>query len=197
MSERAIMPLAKKITLLGLIVLAITLLMINHDNHRYKRSIESYSIPDVTLINQDGQQVQLIEYLNTDKPVILQFIYTACTTVCPGMMVKFTNLQRRMEPDTEQALMVSISIDPENDTPEVLTGYSKSYQAQPGWDFLTGSPEDIHTVMSAFNTQPTDMSTLDSPVLLRAPGEDHWLRLAGEINSRTFWEEYQKISQKK
>jgi len=185
---------AKFFLLLVLMVLALSLIVIDSDNRRYKRNVENYQVPDVTLINQDNQPVKLVELLDIDKPVILQFIYTACTTVCPGMMVKFTNFQRRLEPDTEQALLVSISIDPENDTPEVLTGYSDSYQAQPGWVFLTGSPNDIYTVMAAFNTQPTDMSTLDSPVLLRAPGQNQWLRLTGEINNQTLWDEYKMIT---
>lgn len=184
---------AKLFLLIGMLALAITLIAINYDNHRHKRRVESYLIPDVTLIDQNNRQVRLIDYLKTDKPIILEFIYTACTTVCPVMMVKFANLQRRLEPDTEQALLISISIDPENDTPEVLSSYREHYQAQPGWDFLTGSVQDIRKVMAAFNTQPTDMATLDSPVLLRPAGINQWVRLTGEIDSKMFWDEFQQL----
>ena len=176
---------------------AITLIVITSRNYSYKRTIARYNIPDVILIDQDNRPVRLIEYLNTEKPVVLEFIYTACTTVCPVMMVKFANLQRRLEPDTEQARMISISIDPENDSPEILTGYRNHYQARPGWDFLTGSPEAIRKVMAAFDTRATDMASLDSPVLLRAPGSDRWVRLTGEIDSVTFWEEYQSMLKQK
>ena len=193
MSRKTAKKLLKILLLFGMLGVAITLIVINTRNHRYKRSLENYSIPDVTLINQDNRPVRLIEYLNTDKPIVLEFIYTACTTVCPVMMVKFANMQRRLEPDTEQARMVSISIDPENDSPEILTGYRIHYQARPGWDFLTGPPEAIHKVMAAFETQATDMATLDSPILLRAPGSDRWVRLTGEIDSLTFWEEYKNM----
>lgn len=185
---------SKIILLIGMTALAITLVIINYDNRRHKRSVETYRIPDVVLVNHDNEPIRLIEYLETDKPVILEFIYTACTTVCPIMMVKFSNLQRRLEPDTEQALMVSISIDPENDTPEVLTSYRNKYRAQPGWDFLTGTPDAVHAVMAAFNTRFTDMATLDSPVLLRASGSKDWIRLTGEIDSKTFWREFQNLS---
>lgn len=187
------MKAAKIFLLTGMFALAIILLTINFDNRRYKRSVESYRIPDVTLVDQNRQPIRLNEYLETDKPVILEFIYTACTTVCPVMMVKFSNLQRRLEPDTERALLVSISIDPENDTPEVLSSYRERYQAQPGWDFLTGSVEDIREVMAAFHTKPTDMATLDSPVLLRSAGSDRWIRLTGDIDSQTFWSEFQQL----
>lgn len=188
------MKFAKPALVLVMLTLAITLVIINYNNQRYKRSVETYNIPDVVLINQDNEPIRLVEYLDTDKPVILEFIYTACTTVCPVMMIKFANLQRRLEPDTEQALMVSISIDPENDTPEVLTGYRNNYHAQPGWEFLTGTPDAIHTVMAAFNTHFTDMATLDSPVLLRASDSNLWVRLTGEIDGKTFWHEFQELS---
>lgn len=185
--------LAKIALSIALSVLAMTLLIITCNNQRSKRQVAEYQVPDVTLIKHTGEAVQLIDYLATAKPLILEFIYTGCTTVCPVMMIKFANLQRRLEPDTEQVLMVSISIDPENDTPEVLTRYREQYQAQPGWDFLTGSVADIRKVMDAFNTRPTDMATLDTPVLLRAPGSQSWVRLTGEIDSRTFWSEYQNL----
>lgn len=183
----------KMILFVGLLALAVSLIVINLDNRRYKRQVASYRIPDVTLIDHNNRPVPLIEYLQTDKPLILEFIYTGCTTVCPVMMVKFANLQRRLEPHTEQVLMVSISIDPENDTPQVLSAYREQYRARPGWDFLTGSVDDIRKVMSAFDTRPTDMATLDTPVLLRAPGSNRWVRLTGEIDSRTFWTEVQEL----
>lgn len=179
---------------LGMLALAITLIAVNFDNRRYKRNVERYQVPEVTLINHNNQPVPLIEYLQTDKPLVMEFIYTGCTTVCPAMMVKFSNLQQRLKPHTDQMLMVSISIDPENDTPEVLRNYRNQYHAQPGWDFLTGSVEDIRKVMDAFDTRPTDMATLDAPVLLRAPGSNRWIRLSGEIDGHSFWNEYQSLS---
>ncbi|MBU1232709.1 MAG: SCO family protein, partial [Proteobacteria bacterium] len=48
---------------------------------RYNRTVEEYKIPDITLINQDGEKVRLVEYLDTGKPVILEFIFATCTTI--------------------------------------------------------------------------------------------------------------------
>jgi len=181
---------ARAFLLLSMFSVAIILTVISVNNHRDKRLTENYPIPDVTLIDQDGSPVSLVEFLDCDKPIILEFIYTACTTVCPTMMVKLANLQRRLEPDTEQARLISISIDPEKDTPEILRGYRNRYQAKPGWAFLTGSQEDINKVMAAFKTRPTDMSTLDSPILLRLPKMDFWIRLTGKVDMQTLWNEY-------
>ncbi|PLX84534.1 MAG: SCO family protein [Desulfuromonas sp.] len=177
----------------GMTSLAIVLAGIYLQNWLHKKQIEAYQIPDVVLYNQDNQPVPLVDYLASDKPIVLQFIYTGCTTVCPIMIVKFANLQRRLEPDTTQAKLVSISIDPENDTPAVLGSYKKNFDGKPGWDFLTGTHADISAVMAAFRTQPTDMSTMDSPVLLKAPGAHQWIRLTGQIDSNRLWKTYQQI----
>ena len=61
----------------------------------YKRSLEKYEVPDVTLINQDGNKVQLKSLLLSDKPVLVDFVYTTCTTICPILSANFTNFQRQ------------------------------------------------------------------------------------------------------
>jgi len=193
MAQKKTRKAARTLLVFAMFCVAMILIVTSVNNYSRKRVTENYQIPDVTLIDQDGSPVSLVEFLDCDKPVILQFIYTACTTVCPTMMVKFANLQRRLEPDTEQARLISISIDPEKDTPEVLRGYRNRYQAKPGWAFLTGSQEDINKVMSAFKTRPTDMSTLDSPILLRLPEMDFWIRLTGKVDMQTLWNEYSNL----
>jgi cytochrome oxidase Cu insertion factor (SCO1/SenC/PrrC family) len=55
----------------------------------YKKTIEEYKVPDVMLLSQEGREVQLQSYLNTDKPIILDFIYGTCSTIC---VVSFTEI---------------------------------------------------------------------------------------------------------
>ena len=107
-------------------------------------------IPDVVLTNQDGKKVSLKSLLQTAKPVMLDFIYSSCTTTCPVLSTTFTNVQNRLGPDTQKVQLISISTDPVHDTPEVIKGYLKKYRAKPGWDYLTGNPEEIAKVVTAF-----------------------------------------------
>jgi protein SCO1 len=108
----------------------------------------SIEIDELEAVNQDGAKVRLSE-LNQDKIMIADFIFTNCDTVCLPMTANMARLQSEikragLEDDVQ---LVSISIDPEQDTPETLTEYSKRHSADySNWTFLTGySREEIET----------------------------------------------------
>jgi len=164
------------------------------ESKKYKRSIERYTIPDVILINQDGKKVRLASLLNSDQPVVVDFIYGTCTTICPVLSAGFVNLQRRLGPASRNVRLISITIDPENDSPKVMKEYLKRYRAQPGWDFLTGSRADIDAVMKGFNAYIPDKMSHYPLNLVRVPKDGSWVRLFGIMSSREFLEEYQGIA---
>jgi len=170
--------------------LALLLIFTTRENERYLRTQVTYDIPKVTLVNQFGQPVALRPYLECDKPLLLEFTYTSCTTLCADQSVKFSNLQRRLAAKVNSARLVSISIDPETDRPEKLRTFLKEFQALPGWDFLTGTTEDIHLVMQAFNISSANMVNLDSSLLVRAPSSGQWTRIDGRLDVHDFWQEY-------
>ncbi len=160
--------------------------------HKYHRSVESYKAPDVVLVNQDGKKVSLKTLLETDKPVVVDFIYATCTTICPVLSAGFASLQRRLGPDCGKVQLVSITIDPENDTPQVMKQYLERYRAKPGWQFLTGSRDDIDDVMEAFNAYfPNKMTHLPLN-FIRSSVDGKWIRLFGFMSSRDFLAECRK-----
>lgn len=176
-----------------LLLLAALVLISNYRAQPYQRSLISYQIPDVTLRNQQDQPVALIDYLQSDKPLLLEFIFTSCTTLCPSMSIKYANLQQRLGEQSAQVQLVSISIDPETDTPAVLRDYLQRYRAKPGWDFLTGEPQAIRQVMAAFNVSPSDMITQQAAILLRPPQGDLWVRIDGQLSNAALMREYQQL----
>ncbi|HBG05630.1 MAG: photosynthetic protein synthase I [Geobacteraceae bacterium GWC2_58_44] len=161
---------------------------------KYQRTVERYHIPDVVLINQDGKKVRIAALLNSEQPVIVDFIYGTCTTICPVLSAGFVNLQRRLGPASRNVRLVSITIDPENDSPKILKDYLKRYRAQPGWDFLTGSRADIDAVMKAFNAYIPDKMSHYPINLIRVPKDGSWVRIFGLLSSREFLEEYQRVA---
>jgi protein SCO1/2 len=163
------------------------------DAKKYKRTVEKYTIPDLTLINQDGKKVRLISLLNGDQPVVVNFIYGTCTTICPVLSAGFINLQNKLAAEGQKAKLVSITIDPENDSPKVLKDYLKRYRAKPGWDFLTGSRADIDLVMKAFNAYIPDKMSHYPLNMIRSPKDGTWVRLFGIMSSRELMEEYQGV----
>lgn len=160
---------------------------------KYKRSVEKYMVPDVTLINQDGDKVRLKSLLETDHPVVVDFIYGTCTTICPVLSAGFLNLQRKVAASGGKVKLISITIDPENDTPMIMKEYLQRYRAQPGWDFLTGSRADIDIVMRAFDAYIPDKMSHYPINLIRSPKDGSWVRLFGIMSGKEFLEEYQQV----
>ncbi|MBI5014328.1 MAG: SCO family protein [Deltaproteobacteria bacterium] len=162
------------------------------DTPKYQRTIETFTIPDVVLVNQNGEKVRLKRLLESDRPVIVDYIYGTCTTICPVLSAGFSNLQKKLGSGSQNVRLVSITIDPENDTPKIMKDYLKRYGAKPGWEFLTGSRADINKVMRAFNAyMPDKMSHLPLN-FIRAPKDGTWVRLYGLMSSRDLMSEVQK-----
>jgi protein SCO1/2 len=162
----------------------------------YKRTVEKYSAPDVLLVNQDGKKVKLNSLINSGKPVMLDFIYGTCTTICPVLSAGFTNLQNKLGQDAANVQLISITIDPEYDTPTVMKDYLKRFRAKPGWDFLTGSREDINRVMRAFDAYVPNKMAHYPLTLLKAPNSDQWVRIYGMVGMSVLLEEYRKLGGK-
>ena len=149
----------------------------------YQRTVEKYTVPDVTLLNQNGEKIKLRSILDSGKPLVIDFIYTTCTTICPVLSANFLNLQNRLGESTETVQLVSISIDPENDRPEQMKNYMQRFKAKKGWDFLTGNREDIILVMKAFNANVVDKMSHMPLFILRGARSGEWIRLHGMIGA--------------
>jgi protein SCO1/2 len=163
---------------------------------RYKRTVENYTMPDVVLVNQNGAKVRFRELVQPNKPVAVDFIFGTCTTICPVLSAGYANLQQKLGPDARNIQLVSISIDPEHDTPKVMREYLQRYRAKPGWDFLTGSREDIDKVMHAFNAYIPDKMSHYPLTLIRSPGDGRWVRIFGLMGSSEFMSECRKAGLK-
>jgi protein SCO1 len=110
------------------------------------------AMPDFTLIDQLGSPVRLTGYRG--KVVAVDFIYTRCPLpdVCPRLSANFARLQSRFQEKMGKDLMLlSISIDPQYDSSQVLLGYAKIWNAKPGgWRFLTGADREVEIVARRF-----------------------------------------------
>ena len=102
--------------------------------------------PNFTLTSQNGMPVTLEDLRG--KVVAVTFIYSQCPDICPMLTQKMVQVQDELGADFGRKIaFVSISLDPEHDTPEVLKDYAQFWGAKPdGWTFLTGSPEAVRDV---------------------------------------------------
>ena len=112
-----------------------------------------FPAPDFLLTDQDAQPFGLSDVRG--KVVLLDFIFTHCPGPCPMLSTKFSHVQRRLgERLGTQVMLVSVTIDPRRDTPEVLKAYAERYRADlSGWKFLTGSTRDILFVATEYGAE--------------------------------------------
>jgi protein SCO1/2 len=99
--------------------------------------------PEFTLTSQDKTSVKLADFRG--KVVAVTFIFTRCTNTCPVLTPMMSFVQDRLGRDFgEKIVFISITVDPEHDTPEVLKDYANAFGVNlAGWFFVTGAPEDI------------------------------------------------------
>jgi protein SCO1 len=106
--------------------------------------------PAFTLTAQDERRLSLADLRG--KVVVLTFIYTACADTCPLLTAKMATLQGRLGADFgARVFFVSVTVDPERDTPGVLKGYGTAHGARfTGWAFLTGTSAEIQDVAKRY-----------------------------------------------
>lgn len=166
---------------------------VSGEQDRYMRTLVNYTIPDVKLVDANGSGLPLPIRL-ADKPVILNFIFTSCGAICPVMSNVFSQVQAALGPTRDEVRMVSISIDPEQDTPAVLRAYADKYGAGPQWQMLTGSVEDSIAVQRAFGVYRGDkMNHLPTTFLRARPGQP-WVRLDGFASAADILHEYRQLT---
>lgn len=144
-----------------------------------------YPILDVTLKDSSGKTRELSEVLEQGQPVALNFIFTTCTTICPVMTATFKQMRRELGDEARHNLrMVSISIDPEYDRPDVLNAYAKKFGADSDWLFLTGDAQDIVNVLRSFDVYAGSKANHMPVTLLRDGHGGEWKRVDGIASGR-------------
>lgn len=149
------------------------------NNPGYTVSTNDYTIPDVQLIDADGSTAALSAIFESDEPIALNFIFTTCTTICPVMTATFAQMQRQLGDKADQVRLVSISIDPEFDRPDVLKTYAEQFRAGGNWTFLTGDSPDIEKVLRSFDSYAGSKMNHKAVTLLKRPDSPSWIRIDG------------------
>jgi protein SCO1 len=161
----------------------------------YKRSIKQYLIPDVQLTDYDDRPVRLRELLASGDPVMMNFIFTTCATICPVTTKVLSDVSAKIGgAEVKRLRLVSISIDPENDTPLQLKAYAKSFQAGERWKFLTGSTQDVKSVLLALDSYRGDKMSHEPVTLIRQASGKLWVRIDGFATPDELVREYRKVT---
>lgn len=133
--------------------------------------------PDVQVVTQHGKSVHFYDDLIKDKVFVINFLYTSCRDICPLTASRMSELQERLGDSMGRDIFFySISIDPENDTPAKLKQYANTFQAGPGWLFLTGRPKDIEAIRYKLGERSRVLSDHRNEILLGNGATGQWAR---------------------
>jgi protein SCO1/2 len=140
------------------------------------------AVPDQVLVNERGERVRLVSDVLKDRVVVINFIFTTCGTICPPLGANFGRLRKLLgERAGREVELVSISVDPETDTPERLRAWASAFgQGQgPGWTLLTGARRDVGTVLAALGFGVADKRSHTPLVLIGSAASGAWTRANG------------------
>jgi protein SCO1/2 len=142
-------------------------------------------IPDVQLTDQNGHRVHFRGDLVKGKIVVVNFIFTSCTTVCSPMGANFAALQRQLG-DRPGVALISVSIDPTTDTPAKLKSWSERFHARPGWTLVTGSRNDIERLLKSLGVYSPNRFTHAPIALVGSDASGRWERVSGLLAPEKF-----------
>jgi protein SCO1/2 len=145
-----------------------------------RQRLAERSFPNVTLTTHEGKKVKFYDDLLKDKIVVINFMYVKCEGTCPGTTANLVKVQKLLGDRVgKDIFMYSITLKPEEDTPEKLAAYAKAYKVAPGWQFLTGDPKDVELLrqkLGFFDRDPVrDANKSNHVAMLRWGNEPHTL----------------------
>lgn len=141
-------------------------------------SIPAPRLPDVKVRTQDGREVRFADLI-AGRTVAINFIFTSCNGVCPLMGASFGRVQKLLGDRADDVTLISVSIDPETDTPARLTEWSKRFNARPGWVLVTGAKTDIDALLKAFGVFTAEASAHSPSAIVADSSRGVWRKVDG------------------
>lgn len=155
-------------------------------------------LADVELTDQQRRRGRLPRDFVAGRIVVANFVFTTCSSVCPVISAIFAQLQQQLPADlARDTVMLSLSVDPLNDTPDRLDAQAKQYGSAANWRWLTGRVEDMEAALKGFGayvSRPDDhlpMAVVGDPV------SDTWYRFTGTPGVQQLLRTVQQLQQQR
>jgi protein SCO1/2 len=138
------------------------------------------TIPDVELLDQNGNKVHFYTDLVKGKVVAVQFIFTTCTTICPPLGATFARVQKDLgERAGRDVQLISVSVDPATDTPERMKAWGAKFHAAEGWTLVTGQKPQVDELLRALGAGVTSPAEHTPALLIGNDLTGQWTRTYG------------------
>jgi protein SCO1/2 len=158
---------------------------------RYAGGFRAGYFPNVLLRTQENREVRFYDDLLKDKIAVINFGYATCDGICTPITANLVRVQRLLGDRVGRDIfMYSITLKPEEDTPDVLKRYAERHGVGPGWLFLTGRPQDIELLrrkLGAVDPDPAvDADKSQHTGMIRYGNEalERWAACPGQADPR-------------
>jgi protein SCO1 len=139
-----------------------------------------FNIPDVELLDQNGRKIHFYTDLVKGHTVVINFIFTTCTTICPPLGATFARVQKELgDKAGREVRFISISVDPATDTPERLKSWGAKFHAGDSWTLVTGDKPKIDELLRALGASSARREDHSPTVLIGNEAHGSWTRTYG------------------
>jgi protein SCO1/2 len=133
--------------------------------------------PNLPVVTQDGKTLRFYDDLIKGKIVLISFIYTSCPDICPLTTARIAQMEEKLGDIVGRDIfLISMTVDPENDTPERLKAFAEAFHAGPGWSFVTGKPEDVRAINYKLGERSRKLSEHRNEIVLGNDATGEWAR---------------------
>ena len=164
-----------------------------HDAHHHAAPAEAkpkaarVTLHDLQLADVDGQTIRFKSEAVGNRIVVVGFIYTSCTTICPVTSAVFADVQQRLiktlgERFGHEAKLITLTVDPATDTSERLKAYAANFASAAGWLWLTGEKPQVDRVLTGLGAYAADFTRHSGAVLVGDARTGDWMRFYGIPN---------------
>jgi protein SCO1 len=135
------------------------------------------TVPDVSLVDQNGRSHALKGGVVGDRIVVVDFIYTTCTTVCPVISQTFADVQKKLgDALGKEVVLVTLTVDPARDTPAAMKAFGAKFGARDEWLWLTGSPQAVNSALKGMGAYVPNPENHPPMVLVGDGKSGQWTR---------------------
>src|SRR6185369_7738656 len=145
---------------------------------------QKMNIPDVELLDQNGRKIHFYSDLVKGQTVVINFIFTTCTKICPPLGASFARVQKELGDKVGRDVrFISISVDPATDTPERLKAWGEKFHAGDGWTFVTGNKPQVDELLRALGASSARREDHSPTILIGNDAHGTWTRTYGLANT--------------
>lgn len=143
------------------------------------QSPSKLSVPDIEVVDQNGKHLRFDSDILKGRIAVINTFFTNCTAICPITQETFSRLSKSLGDRLgREVVLVSISIDPENDTPQHMKHWGEKFHVGPGWTLASGTKPDIEQLLKSIGLFAPGAKRHQTAVLIGNPSTG-WIRESG------------------